>query len=160
MSQLFSVQFATDKRLATIYGHVILFKAFEPKEVPEGIYRQAIAEGGIDGNMKISIEKSQKEAAEAEAAEAEAEAAEAEAAKHTQTDPNSDEGIGEVEGTGTDSGVLKVAQICRDIIDSADMDKLTAGNKPKLSELSSAAGFTVSAELRDEAMKMVEDGIV
>lgn len=148
MAQLFSVQFAQDKRLATIYGHVILFKAFEPKEVPEGIYRQAIAEGGIDGNMKISIEKTQKEAAEAEAA------------KHTQVDPNSDEGIGTVDGTGTDSGVLRVAEICREIIDSADMDKLTSGNKPKLTELSTVAGFAVSSELRDEAMKLVEDGIV
>lgn len=144
MAQLYSVQFVTDKRLATVYGHVVCFKAFEPKEVPEAMYRQAIAEGGIDGNMKLSVEKTEAQ----------------EAAKKPETDHTSEEGIGDVEGTGTDSGVLKVAQICRDIIDAADMDKLTSGNKPKLTALSQAAGFDVSSELRDSAMELVEDGIV
>lgn len=146
MSQQFSVQFATDKRLATLYGHVVLFKAFEPREVTEAIYRQAIAEGGFDGNLELKQPKAEVNQNPNE--------------QVAPADHTSEEGIGDVEGTGTDSGVLRVAQICREIIDEADMDKLTSGNKPKLADLSQAAGFTVSAELRDEAMKMVEDGIV
>lgn len=145
MAQQYSVQFTTNKRLATLRGHVILFKAFEPKMVPEAIYRQAMSEGGIDGNMKLAVQQTQDSK---------------DAATVSTTDQNSEEGIGEVEGTGTDSGVLRVAQICREIIDAADMDKLTSGNKPKLSSLSQDAGFEVSSELRDEAMKLVADGIV
>lgn len=146
MSQTFSVQFAKDTRLATLRGHVVLFKAFEPRQVPEAIYRQAIAEGGFDGKLELK--------------QPEAQAPQEPEKQEVQADHTSEEGIGDVEGTGTDSGVLRVAQICREIIEEADMDKLTSGNKPKLADLSQAAGFTVSAELRDEAMKMVEDGIV
>lgn len=146
MSQTFSVQFPKDTRLATLHGHIVRFKAFEPRVVNEAIYRQAIAEGGFDGSIELK--------------KPEAQVARPPSEPTAPADHTSEEGIGDVEGTGTDSGVLRVAQICREMIDEADVDKLTSGNKPKLADLSQAAGFTVSAELRDEAMKMVEDGIV
>lgn len=132
----FSVQFPSDRRVATLYGKVFRFKAGVPKTVDERTYRQAIAEGGIDGNVKLSIEPA------------------------APSNPDSEEGIGDVEGTGTETPILAIARAMREIIDEADPDKLTESGRPKAAEVNDRFGSDTTKEQREEAYKLIEEGVI
>ena len=137
-----SVQFAQDTRLAMTNGHIKLFQAGVPKQVDEKTYRQAIAQGGIDGKIKLTLDDMDGEEATNE------------------TDPDSEDGIGNVEGTGTETPVLGIARVMRDIIDEGDADNLTDGGRPKAVEVNRRFGSDTSKEQREAAYNMIEEGTV
>lgn len=131
--QQFSVQFTRNTRVATLKGNVVRLKAYEPRVVTEDVYRTAMTMGGIDGNVKLE--------------------------RPSEDEDGEDENVEHQEEVKEDSGVLEVARAMREIIDSADPDKLTSGGEPKISSLEEAVGFEVNSALRTEAQKLLDEGI-
>lgn len=149
----FSVQFPRDKRLATLRGHILRFKACVPMAVTEAVYRQAIAEGGIDGSVKISVDEPVPVSEPDPEPENDPDTTE-------QIHQDSELGIGEVEGTGTQTPLLAIARVMREIIDEANPDLLTGEGQPKAAEVNKRFGQETTREQRDEARKLLDEGIV
>lgn len=128
-----SVQFAEDTRLATLTGHVIRFEACVPRTVSDKVYRECMAKGGIDGSYKITKENDGEDNDE------------------TQNATNHD---------GGGNPILLIAEAAKEIIEEGDTNSFSESGKIKCQVLSERCGITVTAEQRDEAQKMVEDGEV
>lgn len=124
-----TVQFATDKRLATLTGHVYLFKQGEPREVPKHIYDAAMREGGIPGNVKLEIE-----------------------------DDRGDEVV-DVGTPAEKPPLGMIAEVVRDIIDSGESDKLLESGKVRVDALNNEMNRQdITAEDRDAAHTLIEAG--
>lgn len=124
------VQFVQDTRVATRQGQITRFRAGEPKAVNEAVYRQALLQGGIPGDAKVTIEPNP---------------------------PAGDSGEG---SDPSDGHLLALARAIREVIDEADPDSITSDGQPKMEVLRSMVDFPVDQGMRDEARKLLEQEIV
>ena len=132
-----SVQFPYNKRLATTKGHVFLFEACKPREVPDSIYREAMRQGGVDGKVKMSVEDSGDESSEDERPAFEG--------------PSDDDPKPPVEA---------IAEVVRDIIDGGNSDHIIeSSGKVKVNVLKEyMRRDDITAEDRDAAHELLEQG--
>lgn len=127
----------TDRRIATLKGHVLLFKALEPTEVPAGIETELAAAGIVpEALLEVMTARASAEAAMVKANKALDK--QVDAPLETVLDDDDDA------QPSPEFDKVKFEVAVREVIAKNDPDELTDAGNPKVKAVEALCGFKVT----------------